>query len=557
MDWIEMIDLNGLFPYTFAPAYKKPVAYFSMEFAIDQSLKIYSGGLGFLAGSHMRSAYELRQNLIGIGILWKYGYYDQGRNRDGTLRSDYIQKDYYFLEDTKIRFTIEIHRHPVHVKVMLLRPEIFGSAPLFLLSTDLPENDFLAQTICHRLYDNHESARVAQSILLGVGGGRLLDLLGRDTEVHHLNEGHALPLGFYLLNKYNQDLGEVRKRMVFTTHTPETAGNEVHDTSTLEVMGFFQGASASMISWLAEDDRSFNYTLAALRMSRKANAVSELHGDVSREMWKSFRGCCTITSITNAQNKTFWMDQGLADCHARKDKEALISRKKELKRELFRVVADQTGRLFQEDVLTMVWSRRFAAYKRADLLLRDIQRFHNLVTNRDQPIQIIWAGKPYPEDYNSIEVFNSIFFRTKEYANCAVLTGYEIHLSGLLKKGSDVWLNNPTIYREASGTSGMTAAMNASLNLSISDGWIPEFIRHSENGFVIPHAPDESSKSERDDAECAALHQVLADEVLPMYYSSPKRWTTMIMNSMTDVLPQFDSGRMAAEYYKKMYEGEG
>ena len=550
------MDLSELFPYSINKKYRTPVAYFSMEFGIDQALKIYSGGLGFLAGSHMRSAYELRQNLVGIGILWKYGYYDQIRNRDGTLGTAYTQKDYYFLEDTGIRFTISIHRHPVHVRVWLLRPEIFQTAPIFLLSTDMPENDFLAQTICHRLYDNHESARVAQSILLGMGGAKLLDILGRETEIYHMNEGHALPLCFYLLKKFNQDVSEVRRRVVFTTHTPEAAGNEVHNTATLDVMGFFQDAPEATVRWLAEDDTRFNYTLAALRLAVRANAVSALHGKVSREMWSEFQGCCTITEITNAQNRNFWMDEQLEACHARGNAEGIMSRKKELKRELFRVVADQTGRIFQEDVLTIVWSRRFAAYKRADLLLRDMEKFRELVTNRDMPVQIIWAGKPYPEDHTSIEVFNSIFFRTKEFANCAVLTGYEIGLSGLLKRGSDVWLNNPRIYREASGTSGMTAAMNASLNLSIADGWVPEFAHHGKNCFIIPHAPDGTSIEERDQQECISLYQVLHDEVLPAYYLKPRTWARMIMQSMSEIVPAFDSGRMAEEYYRKLYSPE-
>ena len=249
-----------------------------MEFAIDQSLKIYSGGLGFLAGSHMRSAYELKQNLIGIGILWKYGYYDQERNKDGTLKASYIQKDYSFLTDTGIVFPITIHNHIVHVKAYLLKPEVFNSVPLFLLSTDITENDHLAQTICHRLYDSHESARIAQSILLGVGGAKLLDILDRKTEIYHMNEGHALPLCFYLLDKY-KDLEEVKKRVVFTTHTPEKAGNEEHSIKTLEVMSFLQGASHDTVLKLAApDEYNLSYTLVALRMSNKSNGVSYLHG---------------------------------------------------------------------------------------------------------------------------------------------------------------------------------------------------------------------------------------------------------------------------------------
>lgn len=270
-------------------------------------------------------------------------------------------------------------------------------------------------------------------------------------------------------------------------------------------------------------------------------------------MWKEFRGCCHITEITNAQNRTFWMDERLAECHKDEDAEGLLTRKRELKRELFRVVADQTGRIFEEDVLTIVWARRFAAYKRADLLLRDMEKFRALVSNKDLRIQIIWAGKPYPEDRNSIEVFNSIFFRTKEFANCAVLTGYEIGLSGMLKKGSDIWLNNPRMYREASGTSGMTAAMNGSLNLSIADGWVPEFAEHGRNAFVIPHAPDGVSPEERDNIEAENLHRLLQHEVLPAYYLRPKTWARMMLQGMTDIIPRFDSGRMADEYYKKMY----
>src|SRR6187397_3142583 len=206
-----MISNEELFPYSFDPRYSKPVAYFSMEFAIDQPLKIYSGGLGFLAGSHMRSAYEQQQNVIGIGILWKKGYYDQERNQDQTLKVSFRDKEYSFLTDTDIVFPITIHGSKVFVKAYLLKPEVFQSAPLFLLSTDIPENDFLAQTISHRLYDPNETTRIAQSILLGVGGAKLIDILERPTELYHMNEGHALPLCFYLLDKF-KNLEEVRKR---------------------------------------------------------------------------------------------------------------------------------------------------------------------------------------------------------------------------------------------------------------------------------------------------------------------------------------------------------
>lgn len=548
-----MFDLKTLFPYTFDSKYAKPVAYFSMEFAIDQPLKIYSGGLGFLAGSHMRSAYELKQNLIGIGILWKKGYYDQERNQDQTLRVSFRDKDYSFLVDTKILFPITIHGARVYVKAYLLKPEVFKSAPLFLLSTDIPENDFLAQTISHRLYDPNETTRIAQSILLGAGGAKLLDILERETDIYHMNEGHALPMCFYLLDKYKK-IEEVRKRVVFTTHTPEKAGNEEHSMPLLNSMSFFNGLSVKQIEETVHPEHGvMNYTLTALRMAKLANGVSQLHGEVARKMWGGYKNICEIIAITNAQNKTYWSDAELDVALAKDDSQALVKRKKELKAKLFRVVANQTGKLFNENVLTIVWARRFAAYKRANLLLADFDRFLKIAKDKKRPVQFIWAGKPYPEDFNAINIFNEIYWKTKELPNCTVVTGYELWISGHLKKGSDIWLNNPKLYHEASGTSGMTAAMNGSINLSIPDGWVPEFSKHMKNSFIIQPAADTLSQDEKDDIEGTRLLDLLENDIIPMYYEDPNQWVKVMKASMTDVLPFFDSGRMADEYYQRMY----
>jgi starch phosphorylase len=542
-----------LFPYAFDKKYSKPVAYFSMEFAIDQPLKIYSGGLGFLAGSHMRSAYELKQNLIGIGILWKKGYYDQERNQDQTLRVSFRDKDYSFLTDTGIVFPITIHAAKVYVKAYLLKPDVFQSAPLFLLSTDIPENDFLAQTISHRLYDPNETTRIAQSILLGIGGAKLLDILERETEIYHMNEGHALPLCFYLLDKY-KNKEEVKKRVAFTTHTPETAGNEEHSIPLLNSMSFFNGLTLQQVDeYVFPENGILNYTLTALRLAKKANGVSQLHGEVSRKMWKGYKGICDITAITNAQNKTYWSDPELESALEKENDQGLSKRKKDLKFKLFRTVANQTGKLFDENVLTIVWARRFAGYKRANLLLSDYNRFLKLVNNKEFPVQVIWAGKPYPEDFSAINTFNEIYWKTKELPNCTVVTGYELWISGHLKKGSDIWLNNPRMYREASGTSGMTAAMNASVNLSIPDGWVPEFAKHGENSFIIEPASDALSQEEKDKLEAQHLFELLENEIVPTYYKNPGKWMSIVKQSMKDVLPYFDSGRMAKEYYEKMY----
>ncbi|MEO7461502.1 MAG: alpha-glucan family phosphorylase, partial [Ferruginibacter sp.] len=390
-------------PYPPAQEYARRVAYFSMEFAISQPLKIYSGGLGYLSGSHLRSAYELRQNLIGIGILWKYGYYDQARNQDQTLQVQWNEKIYNFLEDTGIRFQIDIHDHPVWVKVLYLNPETFKSAPLFLLSTDVPENDYVSQTISHKLYDANVATKVAQFILLGVGGARLLDELNFNAERYHLNEAHGISAGFYLYQKYNKNLQMVKDKIVFTTHTPEEAGNEKHDLFLCEKMGYFCGLPLAEVRELSGiEDNLFNHSLAALRMAHIANGVSQLHGEVSRKMWQKYPGICEIKAITNAQNWQYWADKQLYRSMDASQEEAFIDRKRYLKKRAFDVVADQTGMLLKPDVLTIVWARRFAGYKRAELLTRDEDRFRKLVTNTKYPVQFIWAGKPYPVDYPAI-----------------------------------------------------------------------------------------------------------------------------------------------------------
>ncbi|RZM27032.1 MAG: alpha-glucan family phosphorylase [Pedobacter sp.] len=544
---------SEIFGYTPDSQYETAVAYFSMEFAIDQSLKIYSGGLGFLAGSHLRSAYELKQNLIGIGILWKEGYYDQGRSADGLMKPYFIEKDYSFLVDTGIVFTVPVHDSPVHVKAFLLKPETFGSAPLFLLSTDIPENDAVSRTITQHLYDSNESTRIAQSIVLGTGGAILLDTIGLERDIYHMNEGHSVSLNFYLYAKY-KSLEEVKKRVVFTTHTPEMAGNEEHAYGLLKDMSFFYHMQDHEVKFvLGMNGDKFNYTLAALKFAHKANGVSVLHGEVAREMWGSNSGICEITSITNAQNKAYWKDEVLETALAANDDAAITARKKQMKRELFKVVADQCGKLFDEHVLTIVWARRFAGYKRADLVMYDWERFLKLLQQADVPVQFIWAGKPYPEDEGAVALFNTIISRAKPLANCAVLTGYELGLSALLKKGSDVWLNNPRMYREASGTSGMTAAMNASINLSLPDGWIPEFSKDLVNSFLVSPAADQSNPEKLDAEENKNLLQVLEDRVIPMYYNDQHSWLQMIKQAARDVVPAFESGRLAKEYYEKMY----
>ncbi|WP_445955684.1 alpha-glucan family phosphorylase [Yeosuana sp.] len=536
-------------PYKISEDYSKKVAYFSMEFGIDQALKIYSGGLGFLAGSHMRSSFELRQNVIGIGMLWKFGYYDQARNDDQTLRTDFIEKTYDFLEDTGIEVEVKLHDNAhVKVKAYVLKPEIFGTVPIYLLSVDVEGNDFISKTITNSLYDANELTRISQSIVLGIGGAKVVEALG-GADVYHLNEGHALPALYYL-----RDQGVKKKQMVFTTHTPEKAGNEERDAAHLNRCGFFgRNYSEKELEKEMVNDGMINYTVSALRLARKANAVSKLHSKVANDMWKSFDGISKIIPITNAQNQLFWQDGVIAKTWAKKNVKAYKARKIELKNELFEEVFSQTGKRFDPNVLTIVWARRFAGYKRADLLLHDLERFEKLISDSKYPVQIIWAGKPYPFDFYAIDIFNHLVHHSKNKPNLAVLIGYEIDLSRKLKCGSDVWLNTPRITREASGTSGMTAAMNGSVNVSTNDGWIPEFEKDGVNCFVLPEIDHKIPVWEQDNIDADNLYNILETKVIPTYYDKPKNWQDIVFNGITDVVPEFSANTLAAKYYQKLY----
>lgn len=540
-------------PYSINPAFTKRVAYFSMEFAVDQALKIYSGGLGFLAGSHMRSAFDLKQNTIGIGMLWRFGYYDQIRDDNGYMGVQFQKKFYTFLKQTDIEFTVRIDDEDVKVKTYYLSPEVFGSAPLFLMTTDFPENSEKMRSYTNKLYDNNNENRIAQHMLLGIGGAKIVEMLG-GTDIYHMNEGHALPLCFYLFAQ-SKNLDEVRSKVVFTTHTPERAGNEEQNIEFLERMNFFSDIPLELARHITNTDgENLSYTPAALYMSKIANGVSKLHGDVAKEMWKGFEGTCDITYVTNAQNRKFWADKQFNEAFAQGRADDMLLLKKEMKRELFEVVANQTGKLYDPEVLTIIWSRRFAGYKRANLIMRNKERFLQMINNKKYPVQIIWAGKPYPTDHGAVNMFNDLISYANDRDNCAVLTGYEIMLSYLLKRGADVWLNTPRRPHEASGTSGMTAAMNGAVNVSISDGWIPEFARHGENSFVTPVADHNTlSVEEIDNYDHENIMQVLEQEVIPMYYGNRNKWQQIVAGGMRDIYPMFDSDRMVTEYYHKIY----
>ncbi|MEA3455011.1 MAG: alpha-glucan family phosphorylase, partial [Campylobacterota bacterium] len=409
--------------------------------------------------------------------------------------------------------------------------------------------------ITHKLYDGNERTRVAQEIVLGIGGTRVLEAINHKVDLYHMNEGHALPLVYELYGKHYQNLKELQKHVVFTTHTPEAAGNEVHNIHFLHEMGFFNGHSIETVRELSgyTNDDNFSLTVGALRAAKIANAVSKIHGVVANDMWKDIEDRCDIISITNAQNKKYWTDKTLVRALDEHEDYELLARKKHLKKILFEVVADQTGKMFDPEVLTIVWARRFAEYKRPGLLKYDFERFISLIRNSEMPVQIIWAGKPYPTDHGSVEIFNELINISHHYSNIAVLVGYELTLSRLLKHGSDIWLNTPRITREASGTSGMTAAMNGSIHFSIDDGWHPEFAKDGKNSFTIPALDHTLPIEEQDRLDNKNMMDILEDQILPLYYKEPAKWVEIMKSAMSDVEIDFDSARMAAEYYERMF----
>ena len=341
---------------------------------------------------------------------------------------------------------------------------------------------------------------------------------------------------------------------MFTNHTPEPGGNEKSNMSLLEKLGFFLGISLSKVKDIAgTEDNVLDHTLTGLKLSGMANAVSRLHLQNLCTTWQHYNDICPLISITNAQSFSYWHDPQLYAALKQNNDNDLWRRKREMKRLLFEEVADQSGEIYDENIMTIVFAKRFGGYKRPELLLNNLDRFQRLVTNSEKPIQVIWAGKPYPMDYTAIASFDKIVNICKTYPNCSILVGYEMKLSKLLKQGADVWLNVPRISHEASGTSGMSAAMNGAVNVSIPDGWFPEFARDTKNSFIIPvpdpHLPDH----QQDEADANALYDLLEKKLIPMYYDDPSRWLSLIKNGMRDIIPMFDSNRMAKEYYEKLY----
>jgi glycogen phosphorylase len=530
------------------------VAYFSMEIAIDQSLRTYSGGLGFLSGSHMRSAGRLNLPMVGISILWGFGYGDQQIGADGKVEIVYQKRDYPFLVDKGIIIEVPIFSQMVKVKALYLEPSTFDTVPIYFLTTDIPENPPEIREWTNTLYDGDHRVRVAQEVILGTGGYRVLKAAGESFDMIHLNEGHALPAIFAMKDDLNGDMAKVREATVFTTHTPVPAGNEVHDVKLLADAGFF-GKTTSVEDAIQLAGKDFSLTVAALKCSRLANGVSQLHGLVANDMWKDVPNRCPIIAITNATSLHYWQDARL---HNLSNPDKLVDLKREMKQELFDYVEKSTGKVMDPDVLTVVWARRFTEYKRPTLIFKDMARIKKLF--QEKRIQLLYAGKFHPNDTAGRDLFNQVIELSRDIPELAILTGpgYELELSGLLKRGADVWLNTPIRPLEASGTSGMSANMNGAIHFSIYDGWAVEGTFEGINGYLINHTAGKeyayANNTVRDEADYNSMMDILENKIIPTYYSNKREWTKLMAQSIRSSQSYFDSDRMAIEYFVRLYK---
>jgi glycogen phosphorylase len=522
------------------------VAYFCMEFGLSEEFPIYAGGLGILAGDFIKSAHDLSLPVIGVGLRWARGYSRQRIGQDGLPVSEFPNYRADFLEDTGVRVRVRIAMREVEARVW--RTERWGNAPLLLLEPVSPREAW----ITHRLYDPTFDCRVAQEILLGVGGVRALRKLGVDVDAYHFNEGHAAFAGIELIAErmaagetFGAAWGAVREQIVFTTHTPVAAGNEVHALAELRRLG----ACCELVDWEMRQigGDPFNMTVAGLRLSRRANAVSELHAEVSRTMWHDVEHASEIIPITNGVHAPTWQDARMRA--ARESPADLWARHQTLKGDLLDTVTARSGVRLDPGVLTIGFARRAASYKRSNLVFHDADRIGRLL--RERQLQLVFAGKAHPDDEMGRQIIGELVAMAARFPESVVFVpDYDMALGRALTRGADVWLNNPIRPLEACGTSGMKAAMNGVLNCSILDGWWPEACEHGVNGWAIGDAT--SGVPEQDARDAAALLDVLERDVIPAF-TDRERWIGMMQASIVMAEERFSSDRMCREYFDRLY----
>ena len=601
---------------------KNPVAYFSMEFGLHETLPIYSGGLGVLAGDHLKEASDLGLPLIGIGFLYAEGYFSQRISEDGW--QDSINNPLNFddlplapmLNEEGEPFTISVE-FPDRVVAARLWEVRVGRIPLYLMDSDIPTNSSDDRKLTARLYWSDINFRIAQEILLGVGGVRAVRALGHNPGVWHMNEGHA---AFQILERarelvaegktFAEAIEETRVNNVFTTHTPVPAGNDEFPLWMIDkyLASFWPklGLSRDEFVDLARNQQSWGETFSmgvlALRHSDGKNGVSELHGRVARGMWnflwpKLAEGDVPISYVTNGVHASTWLARRLGELYSKHLDSDWLNRlddptlwdqidkipdaelwevRHHLKRKMVFYMMERTrrrwmqggfhpvqtiasGALLDPYVLTIGFARRFATYKRAGLIFSDLDYVLNLINQPNQPVQIIFAGKAHPADEPGKQLIQEVYRAVKKAENggrLVFLEDYDMNVARYLVQGVDVWLNTPRRPNEASGTSGMKAAMNGALNFSILDGWWREAY-NGHNGWAIGDDVAPNTESQ-DEGDIRSLYDTLENEIIPLYYDRdasnlPVKWIKMIKNNLRTITPQFSMRRMVKEYVESLY----
>jgi starch phosphorylase len=608
--------------YQTLPEAPATIAYFSPEFGISEVMPQYSGGLGVLAGDHLKAASDLGVPLVGVGLFYRSGYFRQVLTADGRQQESYPA---FNPHELPLELVTDADGRPLLVSVGLpdatLHAQVWraevGRVPLLLLDSDVDENAPAERAVTDRLYGGGGEHRLRQELLLGIGGVRALDLLGVQAEVFHTNEGHAGFLGFERIRRLIAEEGldaatateAVRAGTIFTTHTPVSAGIDRFPRSFIERYfgpgGVDTGLGVEQIMDLGgepDGDRSmFNMAVMGLRLAQRANGVSRLHGEVSRKMfrglWPGFEAAeVPIGHVTNGVHAGTWVSSewtelferqlgaGFADgghhwdaldlvsdeeiwrirCLARKRLVADVRRRLAVAWRARGVVDGQLSwidRAFDPDVLTVGFARRVPSYKRLTLLLRDQERLARLLLDPERPIQLLIAGKAHPADEGGKALIADFARFAGDAAvrhRIAFLPDYDMGMARLLVAGADVWLNNPLRPYEACGTSGMKAALNGCLNLSIRDGWWDE-LYDGANGWAIPSADEPSIADERrDELEAASIYDLLEHEILPLFHDRPDdglphRWIEMIRHNFVSLGPAVLASRMVRDYSERLY----
>lgn len=523
------------------------VAYFCMEFGLHEELAIYAGGLGILAGDIMKAAHDLKMPMVGVGILWQEGYTAQYIGSDGEPYDTYPPFDKGKLSDTGVVVSVRIGKDNVPCRVWSVTS--YGNVPVYLLDTNVPSSPH--GWITRRLYGGSEVDRVAQEIVLGIGGVRALRKLGIPVDIYHFNEGHAVLAGIELIRErmergmsFETALRAVRTHVVFTTHTPVLAGNESHSHGLLKDLGAYNGLTYDQMTHIGGDP--FGMTVAGLRLAQVANGVSKLHGVTAREMWDDVDRCAPILAITNGVHEGTWQDEDV--CAAVEQGSDLWGPHATAKARLLTEVAKRTGVHLSLGSMVIGFARRAAPYKRSDLILQRPTVIEPLLASGE--VSLIFSGKAHPHDCTGKQIVAHMAAAARRYqGSVAFIQNYDMHIAKLMVSGCDVWLNNPRRPLEASGTSGMKAAMNGVLNLSVLDGWWPEGCHHGINGWQFGSGYQGPDQNKRD---LVSLYEVLIDEVLPAFHDR-EAWVNMMRESILMAVNRFSASRMVAEYLNLMY----